>query len=130
MPPVIDISTLSESAATYDRELKTLPYAVLREALGIHGINVISGVQNRDVITNFFRKGGMAKTINGTEARELFIVKQNLERTYRDILLFPFNHIIKPFNHWPEDVFFHIFDITLTTLDKSSNDTATLKTEI
>jgi hypothetical protein len=73
---------------------------------------------------------GKSKTINGTEARELFIVKQNLERTYRDILLFPFNHIIKPFNGWPEDVFFHIFDITLTTLDKSNNGTATLKTEI
>ena len=73
---------------------------------------------------------GKSKTINGTEARELFIIKQNLERTYRDRLLFPFNHIIKPFNNWPPDVFFHIFDITLTTLDKNPNGTATLKTEI
>lgn len=73
---------------------------------------------------------GKSKTINGTEARELFLMKQSLERTYRDQLLFPFNHIIKPFNNWPKNVFFHIFDITLTTLDKSSNGTATVKTAI
>jgi len=58
---VIDISALQESAINFDRELKTLPYAVLRETLGLHGINVISGIQNKDVITNYFRKGGIAK---------------------------------------------------------------------
>ena len=61
MPNTPDITALSESAVTYDRNLKHLPYAVLSETLGLHGFNLIEGVQNKDVITNMIRKGGMAK---------------------------------------------------------------------
>lgn len=83
--PAIDISTLSESAVNYDRELKTLPYAVLRETLGIHGINVISGIQNKDVITNFFRKGGMAKpyTPNPTERSDVGKTQERTLQTHK-----------------------------------------------
>jgi len=58
---VIDISTLLETANLIDRELKHLPYIELRQTLGVHGINLIQNIQNKDTITNFFRKGGIAK---------------------------------------------------------------------
>ena len=58
---VIDISTLTETANRIDRELKHLPYIELRETLGVHGINLMQNVQNKDTITNIFRKGGIAK---------------------------------------------------------------------
>jgi hypothetical protein len=57
----VDISLLSESAIVYQKDLKLLPYAVLRETLGMHGINLFPGVQNKHVITEFMRKRGIAK---------------------------------------------------------------------
>jgi hypothetical protein len=62
---------------------------------------------------------GKAKTINGTEARELFIIKQTLMTPMRDRLLMPLN-LIKSINEWPKDIVFKIPNIELTTLDKGT----------
>jgi hypothetical protein len=61
MPPTVDIQTLTETAIRRQMDLKMLPYAVLREILGIHGINMMPGIQNKDVITSFYRKAGILK---------------------------------------------------------------------
>jgi len=63
---------------------------------------------------------GKNGTINGTEARELFLIKQALTKPFRDRLLRPL-YIIKAFNNWPKDIYFEIPDIKLTTLDKNPN---------
>jgi hypothetical protein len=67
---------------------------------------------------------GKNKTINGTEARELFIIKQQLMKMYRDRLLMPL-YIVKAINKWPDDIFFRIPNLELTTLD---NGTGSIKT--
>jgi hypothetical protein len=56
----IDISLLQESAIRYQKDLKFLPYAVMMAVLGEHGMNLLPGVQNKDVVTNFLRKRGIA----------------------------------------------------------------------
>ena len=55
----VDITSLSESAIRYDKDLKMLPVAVLREELGKLGIALIPNIQNKDVRTNFERHGGI-----------------------------------------------------------------------
>lgn len=62
---------------------------------------------------------GKNKTINGTEARELFIIAQAMKQVYRDRLLIPF-YLIKAINKWPEEAHFVIPNIELTTLDKGT----------
>lgn len=62
---------------------------------------------------------GKNKTISGTEARELFIMKQSMTKPLRDILLQPLN-IVKAINKWPEEIEFIIPNIMLTTLDKNT----------
>lgn len=62
---------------------------------------------------------GKNKNINGTEARELFIIKQALLKPIRDRLLLPF-YIIKAINKWPEDIYFTIPNLELTTLDQGT----------
>lgn len=57
----IDISSLTETAIRRQKDLKMLPYAVLREVLGFHGINLLPGIQNKDVLTDFLRKQGIMK---------------------------------------------------------------------
>lgn len=61
-------------------------------------------------------KGG---TINGSEARELFTIKQTLMRPFRDRLLKPF-YLIKAINNWPADIHFICPNMQLTTLDKNT----------
>lgn len=61
-------------------------------------------------------KGG---TINGTEARELFIIKQAMMKPLRDRLLKPF-YLIKAINNWPAALEFVIPNLQLTTLDKNT----------
>lgn len=75
-----------------------------------YGMNVHSSV------IGSHGKGG---TINGTEARELFIIKQALMRPFRDLLLKPL-YLIKAINKWPEDIFFIIPNLQLTTLDRGT----------
>lgn len=62
---------------------------------------------------------GKNKTINGTEARELFIIKQALMKPIRNLLLQPL-HIVKEINGWDKDIDFIIPNIMLTTLDKNT----------
>lgn len=62
---------------------------------------------------------GKNKNISGSEARELFIIKQSMLRPLRDRLLRPL-YIIKAFNNWPQDIDFVIPNTTLKTLDQGS----------
>ena len=61
---------------------------------------------------------GKNKNINGTEARELFTMKQALERMTRDIMLYNF-YIINDVNEW--DLEHDIADLMLTTLDEKTD---------
>lgn len=62
---------------------------------------------------------GKGKTINGTEARELFIIKQSMMKPFRDMILQPL-HLVKAINDWPKNIDFIIPNIMLTTLDKNT----------
>lgn len=62
---------------------------------------------------------GKSKNINGTEARELFIIKQSLMKPVRELLIQPLK-IVKAINDWPQDIDFIIPNIMLTTLDKNT----------
>lgn len=62
---------------------------------------------------------GKNKTINGTEARELFIIKQALTKPLRQALLLPM-YIVKAINGWDPDIHFVIPNIMLTTLDQNT----------
>lgn len=62
---------------------------------------------------------GKSKTINGTEARELWIIKQSQMKPFRDRLLMPL-YLIKKINKWPDDIHFAIPNMVLTTLDKGT----------
>ncbi len=61
------------------------------------------------------KKGG----INGTETRELFIMKQALMKPIRDLLVLPL-YLVKHINGWDKDIEFAIPNIMLTTLDKNT----------
>lgn len=62
---------------------------------------------------------GKSKTINGTEARELFIIKQSMMKPLRDLILQPL-YIVKAINKWDPDIDFFIPNLQLTTLDKNT----------
>ncbi len=63
----VDLSSLTATAIRYQKDLKMLPYAVLKETLGLHGINLLPGIQYKDTITDFLRKQGiMAPYVVGT----------------------------------------------------------------
>ena len=62
---------------------------------------------------------GKSGTINGTEARELFIIKQALQKPIRDLFALPL-YIAKNINGWDKDIYFVIPNIMLTTLDKNT----------
>lgn len=61
---------------------------------------------------------GKSKNINGTEARELFTMKQALEKLPRDISIIPF-YVLNEFNGW--DLEYDIPDLMLTTLDQKTD---------
>lgn len=62
---------------------------------------------------------GKNSTISGTEARELFIIKQALQRPIRDRILRPL-YLIKNFNGWDPTLEFEIPNMVLTTLDTNT----------
>lgn len=62
---------------------------------------------------------GKNGSINGTEARELFIIKQAMMKPIRDLLVLPL-YIAKDINGWDKDIHFVIPNIMLTTLDKNT----------
>jgi hypothetical protein len=61
--------------------------------------------------------GGSSASFSGSDKRELFIIKQALIKPIRDRILRPL-YLIKKVNKWPEDIYFTIPNIELTTLDK------------
>jgi hypothetical protein len=61
---------------------------------------------------------GKSKTINGTEARELFTMKQGLEKLPRDLHMQPF-YLLNEVNGW--DLEYDIPDLMLTTLDQKTD---------
>lgn len=62
---------------------------------------------------------GKSKSINGTEARELFIIEQAMMKRYQELTLKPL-YVAKALNGWPEDIFFSVTNVQLTTLDKGT----------
>ncbi len=62
---------------------------------------------------------GKGKSINGTEARELFIIEQALSKTLQDATLEPL-YFAKACNGWPQDIYFAITNVQLTTTDKGT----------
>ncbi len=100
----VDISLLSTTAIKYQKDLKMLPYAVMKEQLGFHGINMLPGIQYKDTITDFLRKQGImgpyvAGTLNNSEvgkAQEMVLevmaayasVKDNIQN-YKTITVGP-----------------------------------------
>jgi hypothetical protein len=77
---------------------------ILLFALGVHS----------SLIGSFPSKNG---AISGTEARELFTIKQALMKPIRDRLLRPL-YLVKAINKWPEEIHFAIPNMQLTTLDE------------
>jgi hypothetical protein len=75
---------------------------ILAYGMGVHG--------------SLIGSHGKSKAIAGTEARELFIIKQAIQKPTRDRILKPL-YVIKAINKWPEDIHFIIPNIVLTTLD-------------
>lgn len=67
---------------------------------------------------------GKNKTINGTEARELFLIKQTLTKPIRDRILRPL-YVIKAINEWDPKLHWVIPNMVLTTLDKDKTGTTT-----
>ena len=65
---------------------------------------------------------GKGKSINGTEARELFIIKQALMKMYQDTTLEPL-YFAKAMNNWPKDIYFSVTNCQLTTLDQGTGAT-------
>ncbi len=61
---------------------------------------------------------GKGKSINGTEARELFTMKQALEKLTRDIMIQPF-YMLNDVNGW--ELEYDIPDLMLTTLDQKTD---------
>ncbi|WP_372775658.1 hypothetical protein [Mangrovibacterium sp.] len=61
---------------------------------------------------------GKGKNINGTEARELFTMKQAMEKLPRDIMMGPY-YVLIEFNGW--ELEFDIPDLMLTTLDQKTD---------
>lgn len=71
---------------------------------------------------------GKNKNISGTEARELFILKQAMFKPFRDRILRPL-YLIKAVNNWPKDLHFVIPNIELVTLDKDKTGSVTKVSE-
>jgi hypothetical protein len=63
--------------------------------------------------------GKSKNSFSGSVQRELFTIKQALEKPYHDILLEPL-YVIKEYNGW-EDFKYDVPVITLTTLDKGKD---------
>lgn len=57
---------------------------------------------------------------SGSDKRELFTLKQSLEKAYHDMMMKPHNVVIQ-FNGWADKVVVDIPMITLTTLDKHAD---------
>ncbi len=62
-----DISSLTATAITHQRDLQYLPYAQMAPVLGELGIRLYPGVQNKHSMTNYLRAAGIARPyVQGT----------------------------------------------------------------
>lgn len=59
--PTVDISSLQTTAKIFQKDLQMLPYLVMKERLGYHGITLFPNVQHQHILTEFQRKQGIAK---------------------------------------------------------------------
>lgn len=112
------------------------PYPMIKIEPIRNEINGGEYIEDSEEVSNMIHYGMMAhpsligpspgknKTINGTEARELFIIKQALLKPFRDRILKPF-YLIKAINQWPDDLHFVIPNLELTTLDKDKTGSVT-----
>lgn len=71
---------------------------------------------------------GKSKNINGTEARELFIIAQALFKPIRSLMVQPL-YIAKAVNGWPEELEFAVKSVMLTTLDKGTGSVKSIGNE-
>lgn len=71
---------------------------------------------------------GKSKNINGTEARELFIIAQALFKPIRCMMVLPL-YIAKAVNGWPSDLEFAVKSVMLTTLDKGTGSVKSIGNE-
>jgi len=62
---------------------------------------------------------GKTGSINGTEARELFIIKQAMQKPIRQMLLQEL-YTVKHINNWPKELKFDVPNLVLTTLDANT----------
>lgn len=62
---------------------------------------------------------GKSKNINGTEARELFVIQQALSKYVQQLCVQPL-YFVRDLNGWPSDLEFSIANLQLTTLDANS----------
>ncbi len=120
---------------------KGQPYPMIR-------IDVVNGgkkeggdyIEDSEEVSNIIASGfmvhpsiygpspGKNKNISGTEARELFIIKQAILKPFRDRILRPF-YLIKAINNWPDDLHFVIPNLELTTLDNNKTGSVTKVSE-
>lgn len=71
---------------------------------------------------------GKSKNINGTEARELFIIAQALFKPIRCMMTLPL-YIAKTVNGWPDDLEFGVKSVMLTTLDQGTGSVKSIGNE-
>lgn len=57
---------------------------------------------------------------SGSDKRELFTLKQSLEKSFHDLMLTPYN-LVAMYNGWDDKVYVDVPMITLTTLDKNGD---------
>lgn len=134
-----DAENAGKSIITYD--LKTLdpqgkPYPAIRIEAVRNEFKGGEYLEDSEEVSNIIAYGmlvhpslvgatpGKNKNISGTEARELFIIKQAIFKPFRDRILKPF-YLIKAINKWPDDLHFVIPNIELTTLDKDKTGSTT-----
>ncbi|RHJ83541.1 hypothetical protein [Parabacteroides sp. AM08-6] len=71
---------------------------------------------------------GKSKNINGTEARELFIIAQVLFKPIRNMMLLPL-YLAKELNGWDKTIEFGVKNVMLTTLDKNTGSEKSIGSE-
>ena len=77
-------------------------------AMGVHP-NMVGAVPGKSQMNN-----------SGSDKRELFTLKQAIEKAFHDVMEVPF-HVISHFNKWEEKYTLDVPMIQLTTLDENKD---------
>jgi hypothetical protein len=77
-------------------------------AMGVHP-NMVGAVPGKSQMNN-----------SGSDKRELFTLKQSIEKAFHDIMEVPF-HVISHYNNWSEKYAIDVPMIQLTTIDKNKD---------